>query len=86
MLIALVTFFLPFSVSASQSTLARLVFKWETPAGNYTVWSMASSLMDKCQTRRLLVDMMTPSPPSSVILELANMYLVLSLWTWSPLS
>merc|ERR1712018_21090 len=35
-------------VKLSPSTLDRLVYKWEMPAGSCTVWSMASSLMAKC--------------------------------------
>ena len=79
------TFFSPSSVSVSVSTSARLVSRSATPAGSCTAWSMASSLMARCPVTRPSVVEMTPSTPSSVRLELANMCPGLSLLTWSPL-
>ncbi|CAO2593125.1 hypothetical protein LEMLEM_LOCUS7120 [Lemmus lemmus] len=36
------------------------------PAGNFTAWNMASSLMARCQVTRPMGEEMTPSTPSSV--------------------
>merc|ERR1711976_1099818 len=72
-------------VSASQSTLVRLVFRSVTPAGSCTAWSTVSSLMARCPVTRPLEVVMTPSTPSSVRLVLANTSPGLSLWIWNPL-
>lgn len=69
------------SVNVSLSTLARLVSRWATPVGSCTVWNTVSSPMARCPATNQWVAMMTRSPPSSVILELANTYHVPSLQT-----
>ena len=74
------------SVSVSQYTWVRLVSKLATPAGSFTAWNMASSLMDRCPATRPLEEEMILSTPSSVRLELESMSPELFLWTWSPLS
>merc|ERR1711915_447335 len=61
-------------VNVSQSTLDKPVSRSVTPAGNCTALSMESSLMVKCQVTKPLEVEMIPSTPSSVRLELENMF------------
>ncbi|KAK2093523.1 hypothetical protein P7K49_027261 [Saguinus oedipus] len=48
--------FTPLCVSASPSTLARLVSRLAMPTGSSTAWNMASSPMARCQVTRPLVE------------------------------
>lgn len=72
------------SANASPSTLARLESRWGIPAGSSIVWSMVSSQMARCPSTSLLEAMMTPSPPSSVTLNLGDTSPEQSLLTWNP--
>ena len=72
-----------FSVSVSVSTLVRPASRLAMPAGSSTVWSMASSRMDRCPATRPSAVVMTPSTRSSVRPAPENMCPGLSSWTSS---
>ena len=74
-----------FSVSASLSTLDKLVARLVTPAGNCTALSMESSQMVRCHQTRPLEVVTTLSIPSSARLELESTFQELSLLIWSQL-
>lgn len=75
-----------FSVNASLSTWARLVFRWGTPAGSSTAWNMVSSQTARCQATSLWEATMTRSQPSSVRPGLGSTSPERSSLTWNPLS
>merc|ERR1712018_30689 len=76
----------PKCVNVSQFMSAKPVAKWAMPVGNYTVWNMESNPMVKCLLTRPSVVVMTPSTPSFLKLDLANMYPVQFSSTWNLLS
>ncbi|ODM93162.1 hypothetical protein Ocin01_13519 [Orchesella cincta] len=73
------------NVSVSLSMLDKPESRLVMPAGNSTVSSTESSPMAKCHLTRPSELVMIPSTPSSVKLELASTFPVLSSLTWSQL-
>merc|ERR1711962_1692494 len=66
-------------VSVSPYTWVKQDVRWAMHAGNYTVWNMEFSLMDRCPVIRRLVGEMILLTPSSVRRELENTSLGLCL-------
>ena len=71
------------SVSVSQFMLDKLESKLAMHAGSSTAWSMESNQTAKCPLIRPLEVVMIPSTPSSVRLELENMFPELCSVIWS---
>lgn len=67
------------SVSASPSTLVKLVSRLAIHVGNCIAWSMGLNQMGKCLLTELLEEQMIRSPPSLVRLVLENTSQELSL-------
>merc|ERR1711962_276657 len=72
-------------VSVSPYTWVKQDVRSAMHAGNYIVWNMGSSLMDKCPVIRRSVEEMTPSTRSSVRRELESTSPELCLSIWSRL-
>merc|ERR1711962_502793 len=72
-------------VSVSPYTWVKQDVRSAMHAGNYTVWSMEFSLMDKCPVIRRSGEEMTPSTRSSVRQEQENPSPELCLSIWSRL-
>lgn len=72
-----------FSVSVSQSMLAKLVFRLVTPAGNCTVSSMGFNLTVRCLQIRRSALVMTLSTRSSAKPGLESTSHERSLSTWN---
>jgi len=54
--------------------LAKLVCRWGTPVGSFTVWNMVFSRMDKCRLTKLLEEVMTLSTHFLLKLEPGSTY------------
>ena len=74
-----------FSVSAFQSTSAKLAFRWEMRVGSCIAWSMEFSPTVECPAIKPLEAAMTRSTLSSAKLVLENMCREQFLSIWNPL-
>merc|ERR1712168_146310 len=71
-------------VSVSQFMLDKLVFRLATLAGNFTVWNMVSSPMDRCPAIKPSVEGTIRSIPFSVRLEQESMCQEQCSLIWNP--